>query len=494
MTEKTLEEIQQEGSQKKNEYHKMRDLCDDIVIEVFKNTVGIIYAYTGDNKLLNVNSDDLKRYMACEYEDKYNMQPKEATIKQIQMHLIGRARNTPVKETFIRVGQYKKDWYYDLADGNSVKIRKDRWEITKTPSIFPTDVRTQVQIHPIQVDEPLKHLEKLINILNLSDERQKNLFIFMLITCFIPKIKHPLVMIEGPMGSAKSTFAEIMQSIISPSGFGHIGHDKVMDIALQFSNRYVRSLDNVSEIGNNFSDMLCKAATGGEYTKRTAYTNTDETSMVLHKGVTFINGIGIAGRADMNERSVILRLRDLSDKQKVSRNHLDEMINKMKPVVLGAIFTVLSNVRAISDKMVIEDKYRMSDFTAYCRLISMVLWDDIGPFESAMELNEENIALSTYDSSYFAEYIIDQMRMMNNIEGTMSYIYNSLMNDYFNEKNKSMKLPEGFPTHANKMRTCLIRIEAELRKNNIIFEQAGYRKFSIKIDESDDEFLEKNVQ
>lgn len=487
MTDQTLEEIKAPAKAKKSEYHKMRDLCDEIVLEVFKNTVGVVYAQLLDNRLINVVSDDMKRFVACEYEDKYGIQPKDTTIKQIIMHLIGRARFTPINETYIRVGTDGQNWYYDLADGRSVRIEPGIWEIVQTPPIFPTDVRTQAQVHPVRIKNPVDDLYDLIKILNLTDDGQKLLFIFMLITCFIPDIKHPLVMVEGPMGSAKSTFAEIMQSIISPSGFGHIGHDKVMDIALQFSNRYFRSLDNVSEIGNNFSDMLCKAATGGEYTKRTAYTNTDETSMVLHKGITMINGIGISGRADMSERSVILNLHDLSDKKKLSRNHLDKIVSDLKPRVLGAIFTVLADIRSIEDERVVSDQYRMSDFTSWCRLISKVLWGNYEKFDVAMEINMRNIDVAIDESSSFAEYVIDQMYVINSCTGSMSYIYNTLMKSFFDDQRMSYKMPEGFPTHSNKLKSCLTRIERDLKKKNIFFDNVKYRQYRIWMESNDDE-------
>ena len=57
---------------------------------------------------------------------------------------------------------------------------------------------------------------------------------------------------------------------------------KIDDLTIRLSKARCVVLDNVSSLGAEASDILCRAATGASSPRRTLYTDDDETILQLH--------------------------------------------------------------------------------------------------------------------------------------------------------------------------------------------------------------------
>ncbi len=79
----------------------------------------------------------------------------------------------------------------------------------------------------------------------------------------------PLMVILGEHGSIKTTIAKSVKNIIDPSGENISSlPTKTDDLILHFANRYLVNFDNVSNINDEHSDILCRAITGEGQSKR----------------------------------------------------------------------------------------------------------------------------------------------------------------------------------------------------------------------------------
>jgi hypothetical protein len=57
---------------------------------------------------------------------------------------------------------------------------------------------------------------KILNYVNIKPELHL-LFCVWLVTCFVPNIQHPMPIIHGEKGAAKSTACELLKTVIDPS-------------------------------------------------------------------------------------------------------------------------------------------------------------------------------------------------------------------------------------------------------------------------------------
>ena len=101
---------------------------------------------------------------------------------------------------------------YDLGDWRAVKISNNGWEIVPDPPIlFRSFSHQKTQVEPLRCSEGevSEVLDKLSSLINIIDENQKLLFIINLTCCFIPDIPHPIDVLHGDQGTAKTTTSTI---------------------------------------------------------------------------------------------------------------------------------------------------------------------------------------------------------------------------------------------------------------------------------------------
>jgi hypothetical protein len=99
----------------------------------------------------------------------------------------------------------------------------------------------------------------------------------------------------------------------------------------------VVSFDNLSSLQGWLSDTLCRLATGGSFSTRKLYTDTDETLIDVQRPC-ILNGIeDLATRGDLLERSLILYLPSISDTARRTERELWEQFEAAWPRILGAL-------------------------------------------------------------------------------------------------------------------------------------------------------------
>jgi hypothetical protein len=119
---------------------------------------------------------------------------------------------------------------------------------------------------------------------NLKDPKDKLLFKAYLITLFIPDIQHVILLLKGVKGAAKSIFERIVKRTIDPSQVELLILNKRQnDFIINLSRNYYIAYDNVREIPQWLSNIICAATTGAAYSTRTLYTTADETLVILEQ-------------------------------------------------------------------------------------------------------------------------------------------------------------------------------------------------------------------
>ena len=298
------------------------------------------------------------------------------------MHLRGAWSNTETKDTI----------YYDLTDEKRrcVKITKDGWKIVdnQLEVLFKRYKNQLSQVEPSGFDAMDATdgiiLDKLVNLFNVKDSDNKLLLKCYIISLFIPDIAKPVLMLHGEQGSAKSTLQELVKMLVDPSYVKTFTFQRDSnEFIQQLSHNYIVYYDNISEIKEWISDLLCRAVTGSGSSKRQLYTD-DEDFFYNFKRIVGLNGINLgATKADLLDRGLIIQLERILKEKRRKLEDIWSEFEILKPKLLGYIFNVLLKVLQVKQKggIVMSDGLnRMADFEEYAEIISRCMGYKEGEF------------------------------------------------------------------------------------------------------------------
>lgn len=296
---------------------------------------------------------------------------------------------------YTRVAKQGETFWYDLANekGQAVKINADDWEIVDHPPILFCRYPHQLpQVVPVAADK--KDIKRLEDFLNLAKSEYTILFLVYLVTCFIPDIPHPIPIVFGSKGSAKSTFAKILSKLIDPSIQGVSGMPTDQnEIIRQLYHHWFRFFDNITSFSTSISDLFCRAVTGDGFSKRALFSDDDDI-IFSFKHCIGLNGINnCVQKPDLLDRSLLFRLEPISDDKRKSEDELWEDFERVRTVILGSIFTILSRaMRLKREQQKIKDLPRMADFTVWGCAIAQAMDSSPETFLSVYHanLNEQN--------------------------------------------------------------------------------------------------------
>ena len=270
----------------------------------------------------------------------------------------------PEKKLFLRVAESEGNFFYDLCDanGNVLEISIQGFKIADNPpDIFRRTKNMSAQVMPLPSGDA-KLLAKHINTKTKEDEL---LFVVTTGTSLVPNIAHPALVVAGEKGAAKTTIIRKFRKIVDPASRDlYVLSHSEQDLAIVLANNYAPCFDNIESISPRQSDMLCMASTGGGISKRTLYTDDDETILEF-KHCVGLNGINVvATRPDLLDRSVIIELDRIPAKKRQEEDLVWKSFTADLPSIMGGYFSALSKAMLIYPTVKINSLPRMAD---YCR-------------------------------------------------------------------------------------------------------------------------------
>jgi hypothetical protein len=304
---------------------------------------------------------------------------------------------------FLRVAEFNNSLYYDLGDGLSVKIDPDNWNITKnTPILFKRYPISKTQVIPIRDGDAYK----IFDFFNIQDESTKLLLLIWIIAGFVENIPHPILIIYGVQGSAKSTSVRYIGKVIDPTDIRDLSIKDVENAMLIFDQIWLAPLDNKSHLRQEESDLLCRMSTGGSLTRRRLYT--DSNLMIRHlRRLVVINGIDlVAKQPDLLDRCLIVDLDRIPDSKRKPESILNDSFEKELPSILGGCFDILAKAYAIRPTVKLSSSPRMADFAYWGAAILRAIKpdaidDDFLKIYDENVKRQENEAINASPLAYF---------------------------------------------------------------------------------------------
>jgi hypothetical protein len=323
------------------------------------------------------------------------------------------------------------------GDGIWIDMCNDRWQaihvtaegwqiVDKSPILFRRYSHQQPLVAPVRGGDP----KKFFQFVNLAEDNEDNrlLVIVAVIHFLIPNIPHVIPMLYGIQGSAKSTLLKLIRALIDPSAADLLsipGDER--EFVQQLAHHWCAFYDNVGSLRWWASDSLCRATTGGGFSKRELYTDDDDVIYNFRRCIA-LNGINIAAqRPDLLDRCLLIGLKHIpKDKRKMEVEFWREF-DKVKGEILGGFLDTLSTAIRIYATINLEQLYRMADFTRWGSAISEALGINKNKFLAAYDIKVENQIEEAAHSSPVAEVIPKFMVGKLNWEGTPSELYSKLM-------------------------------------------------------------------
>ncbi len=391
-----------------------------------------------------------------------------------------------------RIASYEGAFWYDLGNGIAVKIDGNGWEIIRNPPILFKSYKHQkshstAQIAPFQDCSKCKmhhckggHVKRILDFVNLNDEKDRLLFVVYLISCFIPNIPHPIPVLHGDKGSSKSTVFKFLKELIDPSVLRILTFPKDnTEMVQKLDHHHFAPFDNVTTLSEWQSDALCRACTGEGFSKREFYTN-DEDVLFDYQRCIGLNGVNIvASKADLLDRSILLKLDRIPKDRRKTEDLLWKSFDEVKGEILAGIFTVLARAIAIKPTIHLEELPRMADFMEWGCAISEVLDDGWKAFYDAYSANIQSQNKEAIEASPVGELIIKFMEDKPSWEGRAAELLAGLeeLADLLRINTKARSFPKAANTltrRINEIKTNLLEegLQFDIRKGekcNILF-------------------------
>src|SRR3954451_3839927 len=109
------------------------------------------------------------------------------------------------------------------------------------------------------------------------------------------------------------------------------------ELMIAANNGHVLAFDNVSGLPPWLSDALCRIASGGGFTTRQLYTDSDEVLFDAQRPIV-LNGIeDIVTRADLADRAILLTLAPIPEEKRKSEEELQAEFEAARPTILGGL-------------------------------------------------------------------------------------------------------------------------------------------------------------
>jgi hypothetical protein len=366
----------------------------------------------------------------------------------------------------VRIAHHGGNIYVDLADNDwqAIEITRRGWSVVPfSPVRF---VRPR-GLRPLPAPESNGTLEDLEGFLNVRTEGDLKLVLGWLVMAFNPREPYPILVLNGEQGSAKSTAARLLRSIVDPSQAPLRSPPREeRDLLVAARNSWVIAFDNLSGIKEWLADALCRIATGGGYSARQLYTDADEVIFEAMRPVV-LNGIpDLATRPDLADRAIILKLPTIHE----TKRRTETM-----------------------DEVKLEEIPRMGDFCIWAEAAGPAFGWKPGQFTEAYQGNRATAVSMTVQADVVAEAILAMVEDIHEWDGIASELLNMLnkrVSDQIRKLDKWPKAPNALSNRLRRAAPSLRSMGLEIIEHDL----ARPRRWELRIQVRKTDIIDKTVR
>ncbi len=339
----------------------------------------------------------------------------------------------------------------DLGLAEAVEVRGDGWKLTEECGVH---FRRPNTLLPMPKPQRGAKLEALRPFLNIGDEGSWRLLVTWMLASLRPSVPCPVLILTGEQGSAKSTTAKLIKSLLDPgkAPLRSLSRDE-RDLMIVASNSRLLAFDNLSGMPGWMSDALCRLVTGGGFSTRALFTNDEEAVFEAMRAI-ILNGIDdLVSRPDLGDRSLVLTLPAIPEERRAGQE-LEARFAVEAPKLLGAVLDSLAGAlaelpRATKD---VERAPRMIEFARLGVAAERALGWPPGSFMQALTNNDSNLKGELFESDRVAVAVLKLMEDRDVWHGTATELLDELRLKVSEETARSKKWPRSAQALSSRLR------------------------------------------
>lgn len=367
-------------------------------------------------------------------------------------------------EVHLRTAVHGESIVHDLCNSTwqVVIIDKDGWQVVdKSPVKFRRAKAMQALPNP----ERGGSLDELRALLNIGDD-EWSLVAAWMVAAMRPGKPVPILCLHGEQGSAKSTTARAVRSLIDPSSSPVRAEPKhTHDLSIVANNDWTVVFDNLSHMPGPLSDALCRLSTGGGFSTRKLYDNEEEVIFNALRPVILTGIEEVVTRGDLIDRSLLVSLPAIAEHKRVTEAEFWRKYEGLLPSMFGGLLTAVSTAIARLPDVQLAGLPRMADFAKWATAAESALGLKV-PFLDTYMQNRESANHLAMESSPLAKYVLLFIDDRNEWLGTSTSLLESL-NKIASDADQHLK---SWPKNARKLGGDLKRLAPNLRKIGVDIE------------------------
>ena len=424
----------------------------------------------GHRETLPVHSEGFRRWLRTLYWKRTGRGAPQEALTHTEENLDARAARATQRRVYQRTATHEGRLYIDLCDRSRhiVEIDSEGWRVmSDAPTVrFRRPKTTRPLPEPVRGDarECMNALRRFLNI----DEDDFVLCVAWLLASLRDTGPYPLLVLTGEEGSAKSTAAKLLRSLVDPANPPTTGMPRSeRDAVIAALNRHVLAYDNLSGIPTSLSDTLFRLSTGEGYTTRALYTDDEEVVIEASRPVilTGIENPSVLG--DLADRSLIIRLSPISDADRLTESELMAAFEEVRPRIFGALLYGLSEGLQRESRVRLQRLPRMADFCKWAVACEGAYWSP-GTFMATYDDAQASATADVLEDSAIGPSLRKLLEETGSFSGTATELL-----DRLGARRQDEKGPRGWPSTGAVMGKQLTRLAPSLRKLGYVVETSG---------------------
>lgn len=434
-------------------------------VNLFHSPDGTAYATVprdGHEETRELSSRELRSWAKAAYFNAVRKAPSGQAITDAFGVLEGMAiHESEEHKVHLRLAEHGGTIYLDLCDGGwqSVEISREGWQVIgKSPAKF----RRAGGVLPLPVPStggPVNDLRRFVNVA----EGEWPLLVGWLLAALRPVGPYPILCLHGEQGSAKSTTARVLRSLVDPNSAPLRAEPRnPHELMIAAKNGWVVALDNLSHLPGWLSDAICRLSTGGGFSARRLYTDSDEVLFDAQRPV-ILNGIEeVATRGDLLERALLLTLPRIPDGDRRTESEFWRDFDAAAPAILGGLLDAV--VGGLNDlpNVRLPCLPRMADFAVWVSACEPSLGWPAGTFLGAYNRNRTGANQTALESSPVTRHLLRLIA-----EGPWRGTAGKLLGELNKRAGDADKRLKDWPLSARALSGTLRRLAPNLRQAGI---------------------------
>lgn len=281
-----------------------------------------------------------------------------------------------------------------------------------------------------------------------------------------PSGPYPVLALIGEQGSAKSTTARVLRSLVDPNKAPLRNLSRCdRDLMISATSSWVLAFDNVSQIPAWLSDALCCVVTGSGFSSRELYSDDAETILTACRPIVLTGIEDFVSRSDLLDRALICRAPIIESSRRRDEETFWREFEAVRAGIFGSLLgAVACGLRRLPGVRLTELP-RMADFARWATACEPGLGLQHGDVVRALRRSADEAVQVALEASPIARAIQALVEERGPTEMPATELLARL-----NERRGAQPEPHGWPKAPNALSGMLKRVAPNLRARGIAVE------------------------